>query len=248
MSALTLAAQSEADRVAARERARVKAGQDIAPLYLPSYFGIGADGDTINFEALTSQDHPAVVRLDDPFSVRVSRTAAVVNGIQWTGASPDPQRFLRVWVNLGDAWRLAVEQLTAIRAEPVGNSADRSVVGPVRASNPPCHLPGALEADRRLDDAADRGDRADYASLTAPEFWHVDSAGRLFGRDEFLAALFSDGRPIETVEKGRSFKSCNLALFTSRRNGGRELTVRIMAVVDGIWQQVASQRTPVRRE
>jgi hypothetical protein len=257
VSAVSLAAQSQADHIAVLERERVaalRAGRNIASFYTRAYVGINADGSTHNFEQISQGVEGPVIRLDDAFTVRVYRVAALVTGVEWIGAPPVAHRFLRVWVGSGgDEWKIAVSQHTAISGGTVANrSSERSAVGPMRASNPPCHgIRGALDADVQRDEALRQRNVDAYATLVAPEFVHVDGAGRTLNRGDFLHALLSTAP--ERVARGRQFKACDLAVLFLRGQvpsgvDGRdliELEVRVLANVGGVWRQVAAQRTPV---
>ena len=166
-----------------------------------------------------------------------------MTGIEQIGAPPASYRFLRVWRGgPGDEWKIAVSQRTAIVGRSAGTSlrADRSVVGPLRSSNPPCHgARGGLDADIQRDESLAQRNRNAYAGLTAPEFLHIDRAGRAVQREEFLSDLFSSTPPISKIARGRQFKACDLMVLFLRREedsdvGGDDLTeleVRVLANV-----------------
>jgi hypothetical protein len=260
-TATPVVSQTEADKIASLERARVAAimaGRNLSPFYNPVFVNIRADGSTENVQQTGRVAEGSLVKLDSAFRVRVYRVAAVVIGVEWIGTPPVAHCFLRIWTGLGDGEpKVAVSQLTAITGEAVPDPvarAERSVVGPIRTSNPPCHgIRGALDSDLKRDELLDRRDFAAYGALTAAEFVYVDSTGRLLQRAEYLRDLSSSESANAKIIRGRQFKACDLAVLFVRREGSSaidrpdliELETRVLAEVSGIWRQVAIQTTPI---
>ena len=71
--------------------------------------------------------------LEEPITVRVYQSAAVVTGIQKPGLSPRRVRFVRVWVRDGLDWKIAIHHGTAI-AVVEANAASEA---PVRRTGTP---------------------------------------------------------------------------------------------------------------
>jgi hypothetical protein len=254
-------AKSEADVVAGRERARVaaiQAGESLSSFYVPGYMGINGDGTTEDFKKVSETRHQTTDQATD-LVVQVYRVAAIVSGVERVGDPTVAHRFLRVWTNYGDGWKIAVSQLTPIQGEIHGIyvPSGQVVVGPIRPNNPPCHsgVRVALEAEKQLYDVYRTRDFASYATLTAPNFHHVNAAGHILPRRAFLRDVESGDAdvllPWEPApgSGARQFKACDVTVLICRRANLRtnqpEYQVRVLAVVDKAWRQVATQITTI---
>jgi hypothetical protein len=260
VGAPSLGGQSEAELVANRERERaaaIQAAKSVASFYAPTLVSVAVDGSikNIDSESLSQSPESQPTRLDNSFSVHVYRVAALVTGVEYVGIPSVAYRFLRVWRGgEGDAWKIVVSQRTAILRDTANLGSmrgERSVVGPVRANNPPCHtIRTAVDADLRMDKLL-TADRDSNLGFMAPEFISIDRDGRVVGRDEFLQALLRSQPVVVKTARGRQFKACDLAVLFSKREtdpgsaARAETELRVMAYIDGDWRQVASQRTPV---
>ena len=265
LSVASLSAQSLSDTIIERERAKMRAertGQGLSAFYLPTYAGVGQRGQpqtVIPGSTFQTEAAPKFV-LEEPLTVHVYQSAALVTGIQ----APDGVRraqFVRVWVRDGGDWRIAIHQGSAIGERQANTTPATSAP----TSIPPRALTdeetAVLWVQEALWVAYVQHDVGTYGRLTAPEFLSVTALGQVIPRDEWLktnVAESQDTRPPSAKDALEVRIFDDVAVMTCRSLGmqqgdtatSAERLITIFAKKNGSWQQspYAVHEDPVRRE
>ena len=259
---VSLAAQSVSDTILQQERAKLRAehtGEGFEKLYLRTYEGVNQGGQLRTLgpgSTFQTAADPKFV-LEEPLTVRVYQSAAVVTGVQAPGGARRV-RFVRVWVRAGPDWKIAIHQGTSISDTPVDAT---PVMSAVPALTPAPVLTGeegtVLGVQKALSDAYTQQDADTYERWTAPEFVAVTNAGRIIPREQWLKnnIVGNQERRVPSViddVKVRIFE--DVAVITSRNITARpdgtaapaERMTNILARKEGTWKQVLAQSTVIR--
>jgi hypothetical protein len=257
----SLSAQSVSDTIIQRERAKLQAehtGEGFGALYLPTYEGVNQGGQV---RALgpgstyqTSADPKFV--LEEPLTVQVYQSAAVVTGIQAPGGARRV-RFVRLWVRDGRDWKIAIHHGTTIAQA----QANATPVGPAgRTATPLPALSGeeaaVFSVQKALSEAYAQHDATTYERWTAPEFVTVTTSGQVIPRDQWLKnnIIENQDKRIPSVKddvKVQLFGDVAVITcrnITTRPDGAAppERMTMILAKKNGAWQQVLTQSTTIQ--
>lgn len=257
----SLSAQSVSDTIIQRERAKLEAEHTavgLSAFYLPTYAGVGARGQLqtlLGGSAFQVAADPKFV-LEEPLTVQVYQSAAVVTGIQVPGGARQV-RFVRVWVRDGRDWKIAIHHGTAID-QPQANATPVAPAAPT--ATPLAALSGeeaaVLRVQNVLSEAFNQHDATAYERWTAPEFVTVTTSGQVIPRDQWLKnTLENQDRRVPSVNddvKVRIFG--DVAVITCRNITPRpdgavappERMTMILAKKNGAWQQVLTQSTTIQ--
>jgi hypothetical protein len=259
----SLTAQSASDTILQRERVKLQAertADGISALYLPTYAGVGQRGQlqTLLPESSFQTTADPMFTLEQPVSVQVYQSAAVVTGVQKPGLSPRRVRFVRVWVRDGSDWKIAIHHGTPIAEVDATTAADTPAR---RTGTPLVSLLGDQAAVIRVHNALSEAyagrDAASYERLTAPEFVHVTTSGQVIRRDQVKLDMTANQKKLDPVADEevtvRIFGDVAVLMCRTRKMRAdgtaapSERLTRIFARKNGEWQQVLAQSTMIQR-
>jgi ketosteroid isomerase-like protein len=258
----SLSAQSVSDTIIQRERAKLQAehtGEGFGALYLPTYEGVNQGGQVRTLGPgstyQTSADPKFV--LEEPLTVQVYQSAAVVTGIQAPGGARRV-RFVRLWVREGRDWKIAIHHGTTI-AQTQANATPVAPAG--RTATPLPALSGeeaaVFSVQKALSEAYARHDATTYERWTAPEFVTVTTSGQVIPRDQWLknniienqekrVPSVNDDVKVQIFGDVAVITFRNLAQLPDGTVAPPERVTTVLARKNGAWQQVLTQSTPIR--
>jgi hypothetical protein len=195
--------------------------------------------------------------LEEPITVRMYQSAAVVTGIQKPGSSLRRVRFARVWVTDGLDWKIAVHHGTAI-----GESQAKPI--PVASSEGPApSVPtfggeeaAVISVQTALLEAYAQHDAIASERWTAPEFVAVIPTGEVIRRDQWLKSYVSETKndrspPVIDDLRVRVFGDLAVASFRNLvpmtgSTVAPERTTMIFSRTNETWRQVLAQTTAIQ--
>jgi hypothetical protein len=259
---VSLSGQSVSEIIIQRERAKLQAehtGEGFEALYLRTYEGVNQGGQLRTLGPGSTYQTAADPKfvLEEPLTVRVYQSAAVVTGVQAPGGARRV-RFVRVWVRDGRDWRIALHQGTAI------GEAQRTVTTVASAPAPTSPAPAltaeqaaVLRVQKALSDAYAEHDAITADRWTAPEFVGVTGSGQVIPREQWLKGHIIENQEkrlssVNDEVKVRIFGDVAVITFrdiTPRPDGTSappERKMSILARNNGAWRQVLTQSTVMR--
>ena len=195
--------------------------------------------------------------LEEPITVRMYQSAAVVTGIQKTGLSPRRVRFVRVWVRDGLDWKIAVHHGTAI-GEPQANPIPVASTERSAASLPPFsgEEEAVISVQTALLEAYAQHDAITFERWTAPEFVTVIPSGEVIRRDQWLKSYVSETKNerLPAVIDDLQVRIFGDLAVSSFRNlvpmtdsaVAPARTTMIFAKMNERWRQVLAQSTAIQ--
>ena len=252
---VSLSAQSLSDTIIERERAKMRAertAQGLSAFYLPTYAGVGQRGQpqtVIPGSTFQTLADPKFV-LEEPLTVYVYQSAAVVTGVQAPGGVRRA-RFVRVWVRDEGDWKIAVHQGSAIGERQADATLVSSATSPTPSSRLSDEEVAVLRVQEALWIAYAQHDARTYDRLTALEFVSVTALGQVIPRDEWLKSQSTAPLSARDDVKVRIFD--DVAVMTCRSTASQQGSVAtsanrlitIFAKKNGTWQQVHTQSTRI---
>jgi hypothetical protein len=109
---------------------------------------------------------------------------------------------------------------------------------------------GAVEVERQLLEPAVRADPQLVDALLADDFIEIGASGRVWTRDDTIAALAEEGAPLDTVttsEWASRELAAGLALvrYVSESQGRRVRRTSLCRLENGQWRVFFHQGTPL---
>jgi ketosteroid isomerase-like protein len=158
-------------------------------------------------------------------------------------------RFLRVWLQQNNQWRLVAHQGTPIGDKPAAGASNPSSPMPAN-SGPASEIQAIEQAIQALNAGNRKGDAKNFAASVTERFVSIRANGTVASKQQRIDEITKGTTPPPPVAKveGRSTRVYgDLAVSTSLLNGesGRSRQLIIHAKQNGKWLRAAIITTPV---